>query len=201
VDTCILDSVSTACELGFAALAQTPMASQASRGPVEVQLLTAAWQLMAAVRRFAWDLSLFTTGEFAFVRLDRALTTGSSIMPNKRNPDLVELMRAATAVVQGAISELMGMLSLPSGYYRDLQLSKAPLMRGLDAALATLSLVPRLVYGMVLDRARMRAAIDASSYATDRAVVLTAKGVPFRDAYREVAASLDTLVGDPDASL
>ena len=62
-------------------------------------------------------------------------------------------------------------------------------------------LVPRLVDGMELDRARMRAAIDASSYATDRAVELTAKGVPFRDAYREVAASLDTLVGDPDASL
>ena len=196
-----LDREGVAAELGFAAIADNPMASQASRGPVEVQLLTAAWQLMAAVRRFAWDLSLFNTSEMGFVRLDRALTTGSSIMPNKRNPDLVELMRSACAVVQGAIAALMGMLALPSGYHRDLQLSKAPLMRGIDETLATLRLVPRLVDGMTLDRDRMRAAIDASCYATDRAVELTAEGVPFRDAYRRVADSLDTLVGDPDASL
>ncbi len=96
-----LDRDGVARELGFAALQINPMAAQAARGIVEVQVLTAAWQLMATIRRFAWDLSLFCSSEFAFVSLDEALTTGSSIMPNKRNPDEVDLMRAACGVVQG----------------------------------------------------------------------------------------------------
>jgi len=196
-----LDREGVSQELGFDEVSLSPMADQAARGVVAVQILTAAWQLVIAVRRLAWDLSLFTTDEFGFVKLDRALTTGSSIMPNKRNPDLVELMRASPAVVQGAIAELMGILSLPSGYHRDAQLTKAPLMRALDEALTTLRLVPRLVEGMTFDRDRMRASIDAACYATDRAVELTGQGVPFRDAYRQVASELGSLEGDPEASL
>lgn len=197
-----LDRQGIADELGFAAVADNPMASQASRGMIEVQILAAAWHVMAVIRRFAWDLSLFTTSEFAFVRLETALTTGSSIMPNKRNPDLVELMRAACGVVQGAMTEIMGMLSLPSGYHRDAQLTKAPLFRGIDEALATTRMVPRLVAGMELDVARMRAAITPECFATDRAVELTATGTPFRDAYRQVAAEIEQMkAGDPEASL
>ncbi|MSP25590.1 MAG: argininosuccinate lyase [Myxococcales bacterium] len=189
-------------ELEFAGVNVNPIAAQASRGTVEVGLLAAAWQLMATIRRFAWDVSLFTTSEFGFVKLPHALTTGSSIMPNKRNPDVVELMRAACGVVQGAMNELMGMLSLPSGYHRDLQLTKAPLMRGLDETLATVRMLPLVVRGLEFDRIRMRAAVSADCYATDRAVELALAGVPFRDAYRQVAAELDTLTpGDPDASL
>ncbi|MBM4359888.1 MAG: argininosuccinate lyase [Deltaproteobacteria bacterium] len=197
-----LDREGVAAELGFGSLCVNPVAAQASRGSVEVAVLTAAWQVMTAIRRFAWDLSLFTTAEFAFVKLDDALTTGSSIMPNKRNPDVVELMRAASGVVQGAIAELMGMLSLPSGYQRDLQLTKAPLFRGLDEALATTRMVPRVVAGMTLDRARMRTALTPDCFATDRAVELALAGVPFRDAYRQVANEVASLeAGDPDRSL
>jgi argininosuccinate lyase len=197
-----LDREGVARELGFAGLCVNPVAAQASRGAVEVAVLTAAWQVMTAIRRLAWDLSLFTTAEFAFVRLDEALTTGSSIMPNKRNPDVVELMRAACGVVQGAIAELMGMLSLPSGYQRDLQLTKAPLFRGLDEALATARMLPRVVAGMTLDRARMRAALSPDCFATDRAVELSLAGVPFRDAYRQVAKEIaDLEAGDADRSL
>ncbi len=197
-----LDREGMAQELGFAAVADNPMAAQASRGIVEIQLLTACWQVMAVVRRFAWDVSLFATAEFAFVRLDDALTTGSSIMPNKKNPDIVELMRAACGVVQGSIAEITGMLSLPSGYHRDAQLTKAPLFRGIDETMATLRIVPLLVAGLSLDTARMRAAITPETFATDRAVELTAAGMPFRDAYRKVAAEIATLgEGDPDASL
>ncbi|MEM9692958.1 MAG: argininosuccinate lyase [Myxococcota bacterium] len=197
-----LDRAGVAEELGFAAVADNPMASQASRGVVETQLLCSCWQLMAAVRRFAWDLSLFTTAEFGFVSLDRDLTTGSSIMPQKRNPDLVEIMRGACVIVQGAMNELMTLVALPSGYHRDAQLSKAPTFRALDETLATLRLLPRLVGGMTLHRDRMRAAIDPSSFATDRAVELTAAGTPVRDAYRQVAQELSALPpGDPEASL
>jgi argininosuccinate lyase len=196
-----LDRDGVARELGFSALIVNPMAAQASRGSLEVAILSAAWQLMAPVRRFAWDVSLFTTHEFGFVTLDRSLTTGSSIMPQKRNPDVVELMRASASVVQGAVVELMSALSLPSGYHRDLQLTKAPLLRGLDEALAAMNIMPRVVRGMSLDKARMRAAITQDSFATDRAVELAKQGVPFRDAYKEVAAKLASLSGDPDASL
>ncbi len=197
-----LDREGVARELGFSAVVVNPVAAQASRGAVDLAVLAAAWQVMAAIRRFAWDLSLFTTAEYGFVRLDEALTTGSSIMPNKRNPDVVELMRAACGVVQGAMVELMSMLSLPSGYQRDLQLTKAPLLRGLDEALATARMLPRVVTGMTLDRDRMRAAISADCYATDRAVELTAGGVPFREAYRQVAKEIDKLgPRDPGESL
>jgi len=197
-----LDRPFVAAELGFDAVADNPLASQNSRGTHEVAVLGAAWQLMAVVRRFAWDVSLFTTSEFGFVKLDDALTTGSSIMPNKKNPDVVELMRAACGVVQGATFELMSTLSLPSGYQRDMQLTKAPLMRALDETLATISLLPRLVDGLHFDHARMSAAITPDCFATDRAVELVAKGLPFRDAYVQVAQEIDTLEqGDPSASL
>ncbi len=197
-----LDRDGVAAELGFAAVADNPMASQASRGVHEVQLCTAAWQLMAAWRRLAWDVSLFTTAEFGFVSLDDALTTGSSIMPQKKNPDMAELMRAACAVVQGAIAELMGLSSLPSGYHRDGQLGKAPLFRAIDETLATTRIVPRLVDGMTFHRERMRRAIDPSCFATDRAIALAVEGVPFRDAYRQVAAEIAALgEGDADASI
>ena len=197
-----LDRDGVAQQLDFADLALNPMASQASRGVVEVQLLTTAWQLMMAIRRFAWDVSLFTTSEFGFVTLAEGLTTGSSIMPNKRNPDVVELMRAACGVVQGAIAEIMAMVSLPSGYHRDGQLTKAPLLRGIDETLRTLRLVPRLVEGITFDRERMRAALSPECFAADRAVDLTREGVPFREAYRQVAAEIAQLeAGDPEKSL
>jgi argininosuccinate lyase len=197
-----LDREGVARELGFAAVAQNPLASQTSRGILEVMVLTAAWQALAVVRRLAWDLSLFNTSEFGFVRLDEAFTTGSSIMPQKRNPDVVELMRAACSVVQGCIAEVQSMVALPSGYHRDLQLTKAPTMRGLDEALATMRLLPRLVASLSLDEQKMAKAITPECFATDRAVELSAKGLPFRDAYRQVAKEIATLeAGDAKASL
>jgi argininosuccinate lyase len=197
-----LDREGVARELGFSGVAYNPLASQTSRGIVEAQVLSAAWQTLAVVRRLAWDLSLFTTSEFGFVRLPEAFTTGSSIMPQKRNPDVVELMRAACSVVQGALVEVQTLVALPSGYHRDLQLTKGPVLRGLDEALATTRLLPRLIEGLVFDHQRMRAAITPECFATDRAVELAAEGVPFREAYRKVAQEIATLgQGDADASL
>jgi argininosuccinate lyase len=197
-----LDREGVARELGFSALAVNPLASQTSRGIVEAAALFAAWQLLAVIRRLAWDLSLFTMSELGFVRLPDAFTTGSSIMPQKRNPDVIELMRAACAVVQGALAEVQAIVALPSGYHRDLQLTKGPTMRGLDEAQATVSLVPRLIHGLEIDRARMAAAISPECFATDRAVELAARGIPFRDAYRQVAAEVAAMEdGDATRSL
>jgi len=197
-----LDREGVAKELGFADVAWNPLGSQTSRGIVEATILSAAWHVMATIRRLAWDLSLFTTSEFGFVKLPEAFTTGSSIMPQKRNPDVVELMRAACSVVQGALVEVQTIVALPSGYHRDLQLTKSPLLRGLDETLATLRLVPRLIGGLQFNREKMLAAITPECFATDRAVELTASGMPFRDAYRRVAEELQTLEqGDSAKSL
>jgi argininosuccinate lyase len=112
------------------------------------------------------------------------------------------LMRAACAVVQGALVEVQTIVALPSGYHRDLQLTKAPLLRGLDETLSTVRLVPRLIGGLQFNRERMLAAITPECFATDRAVELTASGVPFRDAYRRVAQELEGLEqGDAQNSL
>jgi argininosuccinate lyase len=188
-----LDRDGVARELGFQRVQVSPIYAQNSRGKLELLAVQALHQALLDVRRLAWDLSLFSTAEFGFVRLPDAYTTGSSIMPNKRNPDVVELLRAVPSVAEGAMSELSALLSLPSGYHRDLQATKAPVLRAFTRGLAGLALVPALVRTLELDRDRMRAAIDHELYATDRAVELARAGVPFRDAYRQAAASMHDL--------
>jgi len=194
-----LDRDGVTAELGFARLQVNPMYTQNSRGKFEVMALQAALHAMQDLRRLAWDLSLFTTSEFGFVRLPAQYTTGSSIMPNKANPDVVELLRGRAATVEAAIAEIQSVLSLPSGYQRDLQLTKAPLIRGLEAALQALALVPALVAGMAFDADAMRAAISPEMFATDIALERSAAGVPFREAYLEAKRSLDRLDA-PDAA-
>ena len=197
-----LDRQGVSDELGFGRLLVNPVYAQNSRGKLELQALMALLQALLDVRRFAWDLSLYTTAEFAFVKLPAEYTTGSSIMPNKKNPDVVELLRAATAPVLGAMAEVESVLSLPSGYQRDLQATKGPILRALIHGIEVLALVPDLVRRMDFDRARMAAAITPDLYATDVAVELAAQGVPFRTAYRQVADSLASLGGrTPEESL
>ncbi len=190
-----LDREGVAKELGFSGMFVNAMACQSSRGMIEAALLSAVWGLSAVLRRFAWDLSLFTTSEFAFLTLPEAFTTGSSIMPQKRNPDVVELVRASASVVQGALFEVQSLVALPSGYHRDLQLTKAPVMRALDEAMSASRLIPRLIEGLVFNKERMKAAISADCFATDRAIDLVRSGLPFREAYKSVAAKLDDVDG------
>jgi len=197
-----LDRDGVAGELGFARLQVSPMCAQNSRGKFEIMALQAASHAMQDVRRLAWDLSLFTTSEFDFVRLPGQYTTGSSIMPNKSNPDVVELLRARAATIDGAIVEIQSVLSLPSGYQRDLQLTKAPLIRGLKAALQALGLVPPLVEGIEFKKEKMKQAISLDMFATDIALANTARGVPFRTAYLDAKKSLEEMdSADAAASL
>ncbi len=172
--------------LDFARTQINPIYCQNSRGKFELAVLSALSQCLLDIRRYCWDLSLFTTQEFDFVSLPDEMTTGSSIMPNKRNPDLVELMRASYATVQSAMVELQTILSLPSGYQRDLQLTKGPLFRALKKSLQTLQLFPRLVEGTQFKKEQLDKAIDPPMHATDLAVELSAQGIPFRTAYQQV---------------
>lgn len=197
-----LDREGVARELGLERLQLNPGYVQNSRGKFELAALGALAQALLDLRRLAWDISLFSTAEFGFVRMSDRYTTGSSLMPNKRNPDVVELLRAAYGRCAGAQVEIASVLSLPGGYHRDLQATKPPLVGALTAGLAALALTPGLVRDLAFDEARMRDALTPEMYATDRAIELSAAGVPFRDAYRRVAADLAEGVGrTPEESL
>ena len=195
-----LDRDWVAAELGFADVHINPLAVQNSRGRYELQALSVLAQATLELRRLAWDLSLYASEEFGFVRFPEACVTGSSIMPNKRNPDLVELLRAEHAGVQGAMAEVQAVLSLPSGYQRDLQATKPPLIRAFERGLAALALVPGLVREMTLNRERMGAAISADMYATDIAIERARDGMPFRDAYRSPVTADDLSGRTPEGS-
>lgn len=191
-----------AARLGFARVVINPMAAQASRGKHEHQVLSSMWQAMQDIRRLAWDLSLFSTAEFDFVRMPPETVTGSSIMPNKKNPDLAELLRASCAVVAGAMAELQQVLSLPSGYHRDLQLTKPALIRATRVTIDAVALIPDVLRRTEFKLDRMKAAIDSAMMATDKAIELAAAGMSFRDAYRQVGDGLSELgQADPEASL
>jgi argininosuccinate lyase len=188
-----LDRDGVARELEFSRLQVNPLAAQNSRGKFELMSLQAALHSLQDIRRLAWDLSLFTTTEFDFIRLPEMYTTGSSIMPNKSNPDVVELLRGRAATLEGAITEIQATLSLPSGYQRDLQLTKAPVIRGLQIASQALSIVPALIAGMEFNREKMREAITPEMFATDIALEKSAEGMPFRQAYQVAKQQLEDM--------
>jgi argininosuccinate lyase len=187
-----LDRAHTTQALQFARMQISPIYAQLSRGKFELAALEALGGATLDLRRIAWDLSLFTTGEFAFVALPAQYTTGSSIMPNKRNPDVIELMRATHASVAAARTEIEQLLSLPSGYQRDLQNSKGAIVHGFGRGLAALELLPALLSNLDWRDDHIRAAIDSGMYATDVAVEAAVAGVPFRDAYKAAAAASET---------
>jgi len=176
--------------LGFAVTQEPVTAVQLSRGKAEAQLLFEITLLAQDVGRLAADLTLFYTQEFGFVTLPSAFTTGSSIMPQKRNPDVFELVRGRSSVAQAALNEVLGVTQkLTSGYHRDLQLIKPPLFRAIDSCLQTLEILPTALEGVSFrpENIRLDPGIDAASAAN--ALVAT-EGIPFRDAYRRVAAKL-----------
>jgi argininosuccinate lyase len=167
-------------------------AVQLSRGKAEAQLLFEITLLLQDLGRFAADVLLYATHEFGFLTLPEAFTTGSSIMPQKRNPDVFELIRGRSATALGCLTEaLAACAKLPSGYNRDLQLLKFPLFRGIDLALETLAILPPAIAAMRFNRdaIELDPAIDAAEEANRLAV---REGIPFREAYRRVAAKLKT---------
>ena len=185
-----IDREATRSRLGFAAVHQPVTAVQLSRGKAEAQLLFEITLLLQDLGRFAADVLLFATQEFGFVMLPEAFTTGSSIMPQKRNPDVFELIRGRSATAQACLTEALGVCAkLPSGYHRDLQLLKFPLFRGIDSALETLAILPPADAALQFQREAIR--LDPAIHAAEEAnrLVVT-EGIPFREAYQRVAAKL-----------
>jgi argininosuccinate lyase len=174
--------------LGFDYTQEPVTAVQLSRGKAEAQLLLEISLLMQDLGRLAADLLLFYTQEFAFVSLPDSFTTGSSIMPQKRNPDVFELLRARSASALACLTEALAITAkLPSGYQRDLQLLKFPLFRGIDLALQSTELLAAALPTVRFQPANIR--LDPALNAAEEAYALVVKeGVPFRDAYQRVGA-------------
>jgi argininosuccinate lyase len=191
----------TTTALGFGRLQVAATYAQISRGKFEMAAIEALSSALLDLRRLAWDLSLFTSAEFGFVALPSQYTTGSSIMPNKRNPDVIELMRASYSAAAAARTEIEQLLSLPSGYHRDLQFSKGAIFHAFGRGLGALELLPDLLRNLEWKTERMREALDPSMYATDLAVDLARQGLPFREAYKQAADPARWEQGDPEASL
>jgi argininosuccinate lyase len=185
-----LDRLETTHRLGFDTPHAPVTAVQLSRGKAEAQLLFEVTLLMTDLGRLSADLMLFYTQEFAFVRLPDAFTTGSSIMPQKRNPDVFELVRGRTATAQGCLAEALGIIAkLTSGYHRDLQLLKVPVFRGIDLALATTDLLPAALDGVTFVPENIH--LDPTIHAAEEANrLVVSEGIPFREAYRRVGQRL-----------
>lgn len=185
-----LNREATRAKLKFAVTQEPVTAVQLSRGKAEAHLLFEIALLVQDLGRFAADVLLFYTQEFAFLELPDAFTTGSSIMPQKRNPDVFELIRGRSGTALGCLTEALAIYAkLPSGYQRDLQLLKFPLFRSIDLALQTLDILPAAIDAMRFRPERIK--LDPAIHAAEEANRLVVEqGIPFREAYRRVGERL-----------
>jgi argininosuccinate lyase len=186
-----LDRKLTTKELGFKRTQINSLYIQNCRGKYEMQIINTLKQSMLDVRKFSWDMSLFLSQEFDLLKIDKAYLTGSSIMPNKHNPDVIEILRANYSILAGQASELENLLSLPSGYQRDLQLTKRSLISSFDISLKSLNILPKLIGSIKVNKSKSIAYIDEEMKMTDKVYALVAQGKPFRDAYNLIKNSDD----------
>ena len=182
-----LDRDLTTKSLEFDVTQEPVTAVQLSRGKAESTLLFEITLLTQDLGRMATDLLLFYTQEFAYISLAADVTTGSSIMPQKRNPDVLELLRAASGTAHACLDEsLLITAKLQSGYQRDLQRLKPPLFRAIDLAVDSVDIMAYLLDGMRFLPENIT--LDDGIFATEEAYrLVTEEGVPFRAAYRRVA--------------
>jgi len=174
-----------------------------ARGKCESVVLAAASQVMLSLSRLAEDMVLFMMPEFGYFKLPAEYCTGSSIMPQKQNPDVFELIRARTAKVLACTNSITGILKgLPGGYQRDLQETKEPFLEGLSVTCASVQVAALVMASVEVDAKALASGFSPGVFATDRALELVAAGVPFRDAYDQVKSSLDELSQvDPKAAV
>ena len=193
-----IDRDATCDELGFDTIHDPVTAVQLSRGKAEAGLVFELCLLIQDLGRLAADLLLFYTQEFGFVSLPNSMTTGSSIMPQKRNPDVLELVRSSSATLQAALVEILNVpAKLGSGYQRDLQRIKSPLFRAIDLSADTCEIMAHLIDNLEFLPGNIE--LDPSIYAAGRANrIVLEEGVSFRDAYRRVSEELERESADEE---
>jgi len=198
-----LDRAYTARLLGFASAQNNVLYANNSRGKFEAVCLSAAAQVMLDLSKLAQDLILWSMPEFGYFQLPRELCSGSSIMPQKKNPCGLELVRAKTATVYSQLFAVLEIArGLPSGYNRDNQETKGFFMRGLGTATASARVAALSVSKLKVNVKALKAAFHPEVFATDEALDMVLAGVPFRDAYKQVGLNLEKLADrDPVAAI
>ena len=190
-----LDREFMARELGFSRVSENSIDAVSDRDFL-LEALAALAILMMHLSRFCEDLVIWSSAEFGFVELDEAYATGSSMMPQKKNPDSLELIRGKTGRVYGNLIALLAtMKGLALTYSKDLQEDKEPLFDSFETASDCLEVFAAAWSTMRIDTGRMEEAVDDTTLATDLADYLAGKGVPFREAHRLVGAVVRTALG------
>ena len=187
-----IDREFAAKELEFSSVQSNPIYTQYSRGKFEITILHVLSQIMLDLNKIASDLILFNMSEFGYVELPDEFCTGSSIMPQKKNPDVLELLRAKYHVVSSYEFQVSRLTSdLISGYNRDIQLTKEPVMNGFSTTLDSLDITTLLFQNLVVNKVKCESALDDEIFATEKLYKLVKKGIPFRDAYMQIAKTIN----------
>jgi len=183
-----LDRRFTAKLLGFKKVQRNPIYTQNSRGKFESTILHALSLIMFDLNKIATDLIIFSMPEFGYFEIPKEFCTGSASMPQKRNPDALELVRAKYHTLTAYEFQIKNTISnLLSGYSRDLQLTKEPVMKGLELTKENLSIMNLIISGLKVNRENCQKALTGEVFATEEVYQLVKKGVPYREAYRKIS--------------
>ncbi|MEI6533220.1 MAG: argininosuccinate lyase [Candidatus Roizmanbacteria bacterium] len=180
--------------LGFAKVQNNSLYTQNSRGKIESAILFLFLQMLFDISKLASDVLLFTTTEFNFFHVSDELCTGSSIMPQKKNVDVAELLRSKVHIMQGYFHQVFNtVLNLPSGYNRDFQDTKKPFMEAIQLMPLILDVTKLLIENIAPNKESLTRALGSEIYATGASYDLVQKGIPFREAYKQIGENLDHL--------
>ena len=187
-----IDRAHTTHSLGFGALKVNAVAAQMGRGKTERITANAMGSLAATLGRFSMDVCLYMSQNFNFIHFPEHLTTGSSIMPHKKNPDIFELIRGKCALIQGLGNDfaLLGQ-NLPSGYHREMQLFKGRMLEGIDELKDCLTMLNSTIKEVQVRKEIMADAKYAYAFTVDALNELVQQGIPFRDAYKQVGLKVE----------
>ncbi|RJR16202.1 argininosuccinate lyase [Candidatus Microgenomates bacterium] len=174
--------------LGFASIQNNALYCQNSRGKIEAAIIAALISVLMTINKFASDVLIFTTSEYNYFTVSETLCSGSSIMPQKKNVDIAELLRSKVHVVLGHYTQIVSLTAnLPSGYNRDLQDTKKPLFESLEITLDALKVCCLLIKSLTPNKNVLENALTPEMFATHEALTLVQQGVLFRKAYAQVS--------------
>ena len=180
--------------LGFHSVQNNVLYANNSRGKFESAALHVCTQIMNDLAKISTDIIIFSAPEFGYLTLPEKFCPGSSLMPQKRNPCPLELMRAKSATVQSLLFQVLEIIrALPSGYNRDFQETKRPIMQGLETVNSSLAVFTQILADIEVNPETCLKSFSAELFATDQVLDLTSRGMPFRDAYQKVAKDLQSV--------
>lgn len=188
--------------LGFRKVQINSLYCQNSRGKIEASIISAINGILLDINKFATDVVFFTSSEFGYFTVADEFCSGSSIMPQKKNVDVAELLRSKIHITLGNYSQIISLSSnLISGYNRDLQDSKKPLMESLELAQDSIRVANILINNIIPQKEKLESALTPDIFATHKALEMVSQGVPFRLAYETVGSSISSLTSDDSNNL